>query len=436
MFFHILIAFFAISALIENTDSNNRVGCQDEFDGLNHTFTFQSYTSITQQGMVRFIGTVTYWDYADHQRPLVWARVWVCDREPDGLDYILRERVTDMNGQFDSGWIVNNDGPGEDGLDIVFYFVAWNNAVQIVDSNGNRYLAIAGPLENRTDGQYNIGVDMPRGHGAWMIFSYHSGISGGWNYLNSSVNYEMPMATVVWPFNTGNPFYDSTNEIIFLPNWAVHPDITLHEYAHYIMNITYGYMPPALPQHSINEISNANTAWVEGWADFFPLIVQNDPVLAGWNLETQHWCSPDWDDGDLVEGRVAGALWDIYDSQNDNAPWYYDSFSNGFQHIWNIMRTTPCDTFYEFWQAWNSSGYPKQQALMAIFQNSIDYRGGGDINADGYVNAADAVILGNAFNSQKGDANFDKRADLNYDDYVNAKDSVILGSYWGNEYDC
>jgi len=202
------------------------------------------------------------------------------------------------------------------------------------------------------------------------------------------------------------------------------------------MNSLYGYIPPAMEEHSINLRSNSTTAWTEGWADFFPLVVQNDPDLTGWNLETLYWCSPDWDDGDEVEGRVAGALWDIFDPNHDNDPWYYDSFSDGFQHIWNIMRTTPCDTFYEFWQAWNTSGYPKQQALMAIFQNSIDYRGPGDINADGYVNAADAVILGNAFNSQKGDDNFDKRADLNYDDYVNAKDSVILGSYWGNEYDC
>ncbi|OGD49075.1 hypothetical protein A3K79_00870 [Candidatus Bathyarchaeota archaeon RBG_13_46_16b] len=73
---------------------------------------------------------------------------------------------------------------------------------------------------------------------------------------------------------------------------------------------------------------------------------------------------------------------------------------------------------------------------MAIFQNSIDYRGPADINADSYVNAQDSIILGAAFGSEAGDPNFDKRADLNYDDRVNARDSVILGVNWGNHYDC
>jgi hypothetical protein len=210
------------------------------------------------------------------------------------------------------------------------------------------------------------------------------------------------------------------------------------------MNSLYGYIPPTMEEHSINLRSDSTTAWAEGWANFYPLIVFNDPIFtwsngthyANINLETPHWCSSGWDDGDEVEGRVAGALWDIYDSQNDNAPWYYDSFSDGFQRIWNIMHTTPCDTFHEFWQAWNTSGYPKQQALMAIFQNSIDYRGKGDINADGIVNYLDAIILGAAWGSIKGDANFDKRADLNYDDSINYLDSAILGANYGNDYDC
>jgi len=192
--------------------------------------------------------------------------------------------------------------------------------------------------------------------------------------------------------------------------------------------------PP--PEHYINETSNNVTAWVKGWANFFPLVVFNEPVLqdpwSSTNLETPYWCSPNWDDGDEVEGRVVGALWDIFDSINDG----YDTFSDGFTHIWNIMQSTPCDTLHEFWQAWNTSGYLKQPALMAIFQNSIDYRGRGDVNADGDVNILDSTIVSNAFGSRKGNPHFDQRADLNYDDRVNILDAIIVSGNFGKHYDC
>ena len=194
-------------------------------------------------------------------------------------------------------------------------------------------------------------------------------------------------------------------------------------------------MPPALEEHYINETSDASTAWIEGWADFFPLAVQNDPDLRGWNLEVPTWCTPNWDDGNTVEGRVAGALWDIFDSTNDSSPHFYDSFSDGFTNIWDIISTQTDNTFREFWDAWNASGYPKQPALMAIFQNTIDYRGPGDVNADGWVDGLDLEIIGSAWQSQKGESNWDQRADLNPDGIIDGMDLTILGMYWGQYYD-
>jgi hypothetical protein len=55
----------------------------------------------------------------------------------------------------------------------------------------------------------------------------------------------------------------------------------------------------------------------------------------------------------------------------------------------------------------------------------------GDINSDNYVNIKDAVLLGVAFGSKPGDANWDHRCDLNRDGYVNIKDAVILGNHFG-----
>jgi len=198
------------------------------------------------------------------------------------------------------------------------------------------------------------------------------------------------------------------------------------------MNITYGYLPPVLPEHSINETSDASTAWVEGWGEFFPLVVFDNPYYIDINLEAPHWCSENWDDGDEVEGRVAGALWDIYDSHDDG----YDTFTDGFTHIWNIMETTPCNNFTGFWQAWNTSGYPKQPALLAIFQNTIDYRGPGDANGDCVVDATDYQLVKAHIPSIKGQPNWDKRCDLNNDDVVDGQDLQIVKANIGKNYDC
>ena len=351
-----------------------------------------------------------------------------------------------MSGYFDSGLIINDDGPNDDGLDIVIYVLTWNWAVQVINQSGIIYYERAGPWNNLTDGTL-LNVTGRFTHGAWMIFSYHNGITDGWNYLNSSVNYVMPMATAVWPYNTTDPFYDAVNETIFLPDWAVHPDITLHEYAHYVMNITYGYMPPA-GEYSINGTSDANTAWVEGWAFFFPLIVQNDSNFLDLNLETPHWCSPNWDDGDRVVGRMAGALWDISDSNDDG----YDVLDDGFHRIWNITRDQNPDTFKEFWDSWNTTYYthPKtpsspydlqdwNHTLRAIFQNSIDYRGPGDVNVDGKCDIEDVYIAADLFGAAKGKPGppeFDQLADFNYDDKIDIEDIFFIALHNGATYDC
>jgi outer membrane protein assembly factor BamB/chitodextrinase len=51
----------------------------------------------------------------------------------------------------------------------------------------------------------------------------------------------------------------------------------------------------------------------------------------------------------------------------------------------------------------------------------------GDINCDMWVNAKDAVLLGKAFGSHQGQAEYNPNADINDDDWINAKDAIILG---------
>ena len=277
----------------------------------------------------------------------------------------------------------------------------------------------------------------------FTVFSYHTGLNRGWYYLNGTTVGAFPNATARYPY-WWRPQYDDTKREIWLTEYTYnYPDEILHEYSHYEMHAAFGWrMPPDyIGNYTIKNVSNQPTALTEGWAYFFPLAVKNNGAYMEWgsggipysiDFESPHWCSPDWDDGDAVVGRVTGALWDIYDAYNDS----YDTFTDGFNNIWNVINTAYFETFYHFWDIWNGSGYPKQPALMAIFQNSIDYRGPGDVNADGDVDGRDIAEITSRYGSWKGQPSFAQWADLNYDDKICGRDLALASSNYGKHYDC
>ena len=55
----------------------------------------------------------------------------------------------------------------------------------------------------------------------------------------------------------------------------------------------------------------------------------------------------------------------------------------------------------------------------------------GDINADGYVDVADLLLVASSWSRASGDSGFDLRCDLNGDDRVNVVDLLILADNWG-----
>lgn len=122
-----------------------------------------------------------------------------------------------------------------------------------------------------------------------------------------------------------------------------------------------------------------NCAWTEGFADFFPLAVFNDPVYTfpnrvNINFETPNRTTFNWHDGDDVEGRVAGALWDIYDSSPsfDDG---YDVYGEGILNIWDTFERQNDNRFAEYWTEFqvNRSQADISKALSALYQNTIDY---------------------------------------------------------------
>ncbi len=54
-----------------------------------------------------------------------------------------------------------------------------------------------------------------------------------------------------------------------------------------------------------------------------------------------------------------------------------------------------------------------------------------DINRDGYVNAKDAISLGQHFGAQIGMPNYLRAADVNLDGFISAKDAIVVGIHFG-----
>ncbi|MCI0521109.1 MAG: hypothetical protein L0Z70_12750 [Chloroflexi bacterium] len=76
-------------------------------------------------------------------------------------------------------------------------------------------------------------------------------------------------------------------------------------------------------------------------------------------------------EGGGVEGRVAGALYDLFDFRDDG----YDSAGFGFDPIADIVFQGPAEeAFWGFWwNEWLLSGHDTHQSVRSVYQNAIDY---------------------------------------------------------------
>ena len=60
----------------------------------------------------------------------------------------------------------------------------------------------------------------------------------------------------------------------------------------------------------------------------------------------------------------------------------------------------------------------------------------GDANGDGAVDIFDAVLVGQAWQTERGDEGYSDAADLNNDGEVNIFDAVAIGRNWQDRADC
>jgi hypothetical protein len=191
--------------------------------------------------------------------------------------------------------------------------------------------------------------------------------------------------SIIWyPTSTDGTYW---NGAVHLAADDPNAQITVdHEVGHNLMYELFDDNFPAAPNcnpHSIFGVSSTGCAWTEGWAEWVPASVYNDPNFRWPSGAVQPLETPTWGDGnpygDALEGRVAGALIDISDVGSEP---YYDNYGeNGLPSPGTIFQEADSTaiahpgTFADFWSGRAALGYntASSGALASVYQNTIDY---------------------------------------------------------------
>jgi len=368
-------------------------------------------------GRVTVRGSFYYYDRDDQVVPARFTRVYLYDYDDDGNpgldptipdtnDDLLGVVTTDRNGRLQipdiRNWDADDSGTNTTTRRLDLYVILETDVQdsqtarrRVTNFGGWAYRWITADIRtNVSDGYvdfygYTIPNDSDQEPAMWIF----QDLRRGWEYIFTTTGTDPGSATARWEKDK-TTFLPCTDTCawpyfpiggIFISHLDRHsPDVIIHELGHqYMYNASGTWWWPNVGDmleclsHGIQDRENALCAWSEGWADFFALAVNGDACFdwnnipcSGLNMETPTWGTPGWNNGDEVEGRVAGALYDLFDQANDGL----DQTTFGFAPIWTVVRTAPHEqNFAGFWSGWRMQGYNQHRAVQAIYQNTIDY---------------------------------------------------------------
>jgi hypothetical protein len=150
-----------------------------------------------------------------------------------------------------------------------------------------------------------------------------------------------------------------------------------HELGHFIMHYTYNGMPPygltCRPHFMHRASGSAACAWSEGWANWVAVQTYDDThfrwdAYSGIDLESPRWFSEGWENGDHVEGRVAGVLLDLADSGARNEK-YWDIAAIGPERVVAAFTKGPADDIHQFVAKLGAADQIVAEGIL--FQNTI-----------------------------------------------------------------
>jgi hypothetical protein len=335
-------------------------------------------------------GAWSYVDSAGVTRASENFAVQIWDVDSAGGDDLLTFGFTGGGGRFRLCY--DNIDADEGGLvDPSVRFVASNSRWRIRNTAAaNNTYGFAKPARQDQSADIDFGNQQPGDAGFMRIVQAFDAVSDFWGWIPSScwdgndTGAACRQIVVNWTStSTDGTYYSLVNNDVHLA--AADPDsrhTVIHEAAHAVMDDVYedSYPPsPNCSPHFIASVSSPGCAWTEGFAEWVPASVLDDPFYR-WPdggelpLETPTWGTPFWDNGIAVEGRVAGAMIDIEDIANES---FWDRWAEGGppRPQWTTFLNGTAPTYYvHFAQDRASMGFNVDDtgAAGSVYQNTID----------------------------------------------------------------
>ena len=351
--------------------------------------TFTVYGTITNDQILLGVGDTT---------EVHGAQVCAWDDPDRGNFVLLRCAYTNNAGTYLIQNIPLTDPNGSGTVDLRLTVSSNGIASNVRNSANGIY---AGTMLDIDDVDRNIinadyAISSTDNHLQGAIFITDS-ISDAAEYFMTNHLISLPKINVYWQgglnplflpdsLNKTTSYYDRGTDTIYIDGYdedSVHDDsdnrfVILHEYGHYIMDGTYTSYPDPTNcnPHWVHNSSGTGCAWSEGWASFTALLVDNTAtyprssstfynyelgsIVNRYDVRLRDFDITDDRNrpiGQMVEGRVTSALWDIRDNHNDTNSDFvnnisYDTLMEGDREIVTIFRGGP-GTFEGFDRDWN-----------------------------------------------------------------------------------
>lgn len=300
-------------------------------------------------------GRFTYLDDNGVRRPVRFATVelWNENPFPSLGDERCAKGITDANGNFALG---ASCGDLFDGPDLFVRLILNNSVVEVKPDNifAGSYTFRSSTKQNSPGGDVAFGtLTLTSNRQAAQA---HNLVMRAHQFM-TTLNENMSKVTVLWPGDA--TFYQGAFDTITLERNRPFEDeaAIFHEYGHHILstraespNPDYdnGICDDPTPGHCIFSPEKGRISWTEGWPDFLGAFLharhnaEDGYGATGYQFETLPALNVSAADRDNVEGIVAGILWDLLDTTNDDqgeqGPGRRDDFSMAFSTMWNVIR--------------------------------------------------------------------------------------------------
>ena len=386
-----------------------------------------------------FSGRITFWDMNPPASPDHGAGnilVGLYDWDVGGATLLASTTAT-WDGFYALGPVNNKETDGDGGQQDVFFRVSANNGSALVcpASGSPSYSYDTQVEQNKRSGTYARDISIPQGSGGpFYVADAVLRARSKWIELG---NTDPGTAKVILSNAVRTEYHTDT---IFVSSAAIdslqYPDtyentVIWHEYGHRLESLCGFLCGESNPtSHSWNVPSTLKTAGTEGFAHFFSGLVGGPEIVNKWNsfqssykrnLENGEFGTNGYtfsanNGGKLVEGAVAGTLWDIYDSPSDDYSWWNgssgvgfrdgigDTLADGASNILSVLKQRYVSLHHpqditEFWAAWfapTSCGHSK--AMEDIYYEHgmtccRGMRGNVDGDANDQVDVSDMQFL-------------------------------------------